>query len=172
MRFFVQSVLLVSLAAAPAFAAEAPATPVVALQNARQPSPTLLTGGQPTPEQLAQARAQGYRTVIDLRVAGELKGWNEAETARALGLRYVHIPVAGPEDLTEAKARTLADALQDPAAGPVLLHCASGNRVGALLAIKAGRLDGKSTSEALAIGKAAGMTKLEKVVRERLEAGR
>ena len=50
----------------------------------------------------------------------------------------------------------------------MLLHCGSGNRVGALLALKAFWLDGGSAEEALEVGLAGGVTRLEPTVRELL----
>jgi protein tyrosine phosphatase (PTP) superfamily phosphohydrolase (DUF442 family) len=60
----------------------------------------------------------------------------------------------------------LDDVLQE-IDGPVLLHCGSGNRVGAVLALRHS-LSGASEEEAIAFGNDAGLTKLEDVVRERL----
>ncbi len=51
--------------------------------------------------------------------------------------------------------------------GPVLVHCGSGNRVGALLALSKSQ-SGADDEAALAYGRAAGMTGLESVVRSRL----
>ena len=51
--------------------------------------------------------------------------------------------------------------------GPVLVHCGSGNRVGALLALRQSLL-GADDEDALAYGKSAGLTGLEPVVRARL----
>ncbi len=47
--------------------------------------------------------------------------------------------------------------------GPVLLHCASGNRVGALLALRA-RMHGASPEEALELGNEAGLSSLRSTV--------
>ena len=55
------------------------------------------------------------------------------------------------------------------ARGNVLIHCASGNRVGALVALHA-RGTGATPDEALALGKAAGLAGLEPAVRARLDA--
>jgi len=60
----------------------------------------------------------------------------------------------------------LREVLSDPEALPALVHCASGNRIGALFALQAFHLDGRTAAEALAIGKQAGMTRAEPVVRE------
>jgi uncharacterized protein (TIGR01244 family) len=127
----------------------------------------LATGGQPDPERFDELVAAGYRTFVNLRLSDEPgTGW-EAARAQELGVEYVAIPVAGAEDVTEAKARELSRAL-DRAAGPAYVYCRSGNRVGALLALEAFHVDGKDREEALAIGRAGGLTKLEPDVREAL----
>ena len=50
--------------------------------------------------------------------------------------------------------------------GPVLLHWGSGNRVGAILALRHS-LSGADDEEAFSYGRSAGLTGLEPVVRER-----
>ena len=134
--------------------------------NQRQPYPDVVSGGQPTPEQLAAAAEAGYKTVINLRRPGE-SGVEGASDVTDLGLAYVALPIAGADGLTEQNARTLAGLL-DAAERPVLVHCGSGNRVGALFALKAFYLDGATAQEALDIGLANGLTGLEDAVRERL----
>ena len=62
------------------------------------------------------------------------------------------------------------DSLIEQYDGPVLVHCGSGNRVGALLALRES-LNGASDEEALEYGREGGMTRLEDVVKERLETG-
>ena len=74
----------------------------------------------------------------------------------------------GAAGLSLDKARELRSLLQD-AKGPVLVHCASGNRVGALIALSAAD-EGVPVEEALARGRAAGMTSTEARVRELLGA--
>ncbi|MGB5737928.1 MAG: hypothetical protein WBM54_01160, partial [Woeseia sp.] len=74
--------------------------------------------------------------------------------------------IAGPDDVTFENAAKL-DALLAEFAGPVLLHCGSGNRVGALFALRA-KAAGASDDEAIAVGRAAGLTQLEETVRRTL----
>ena len=154
---------------APAAAETVAVDPASLVRNGMMPFEGVLTGGQPTDEQLAALRDAGYRTVINLRMPNEPGTGDEPETVAALGMTYVSIPLSGAADLTDENAAALAAAL-DEAARPVLLHCASGNRVGALLALKAFRLDGASAEEALEIGRGAGMTRLEGSVRQLLES--
>ncbi len=138
------------------------------IPNARMPSESVLTGGQPTERQLEEAARAGYRTVVNLRTPGEQGAWDETWKAAELGLRHVVIPIAGADDLTVENARKLADIVDDPQALPAMVHCASGNRVGALFAVKAFHLDGENAERALAIGREAGVTRLEEAVKELL----
>jgi uncharacterized protein (TIGR01244 family) len=127
----------------------------------------VLVGGQPTPEQLETLRGLGYTTLVNLRMPQE-SGTTDPSLVQTLGMEYVSIPIGDAEAVNEANARRLAEVLET-AKGPVVVHCASGNRVGALFALKAFYVDGKSPDEALAAGKAAGMTRLEPVVKQKLE---
>jgi uncharacterized protein (TIGR01244 family) len=137
-------------------------------KNARMPSPKLMTGGQLTREQMVSLSKVGYSTFISLRSADETgAGWEE-EFAEAEGIEFVRIPVAGPAGITRDNAERLAEKLARAGSEPTVLYCDSGNRVGALLAMKAHLLDGESAEAALAFGKKAGLTRLEPKVRELL----
>ena len=122
--------------------------------------------GQPDQEILKMAGDAGYAAVVDLRTDSEDRGLDEAAAVEALHMRYVRLPIAGADDVTFENAARLDEILAG-IDGPVLLHCASGNRVGALFALRASRA-GASDEEALEVGKAAGLTRLEATVRERL----
>jgi uncharacterized protein (TIGR01244 family) len=139
------------------------------LPNQTVPAEGIVSGGQPTPQQLAAARDAGYRTVINLRQPDEPGVGDEAEIVGTLGMEYVSIPVAGAAGLTRENVETFATALEK-AEYPVVLHCSSGNRIGALMALKAAWLDGKTPEEAMQIGLASGLTRLEGTVRKMLEA--
>lgn len=149
--------LLLALAANTAFSAEL-----------RQPGERLFTGGQPSAQQLRDAAHAGVTTVIDLRMPQEDRGYDEAAAAEQLGLRYVRLPIEGAGGISEANARTL-DRLLRQDTGTTLLHCASGNRAGALLALAQARVHGASPDAALQFGRDAGLTSLEPAVRAALE---
>lgn len=142
--------------------------PLVAIPNAKQPLPGVLTGGKPSEAQLREAHAAGYRTVISLLPANETV--DEAEQAKALGLSFVTIPIAGAADLTEDNARRLSQARAAAAGAPIIIHCGSGNRVGALMALEAFYVDHADAAEALELGRRAGLTALEPAVKTQLEA--
>ncbi len=140
--------------------------PALALPNQGQPEPQITTGGAPTAEDLSAAAAAGYVLVVDLRAEAE-PGQPEARAAvEALGMRYASLPVAGADGVTLEAAAEL-DALLASAEGPAIVHCASGNRVGALMALRA-FAGGAEVEAALATGRDAGLTSLEGAVRERL----
>ncbi len=83
--------------------------------------------GQILPGDVAHLAAQGFRTIVNNRPDGEQlnqPGASEIEdAARAAGLAYHHIPVAGgfSPDQVEAMAHALAH-------GPVFAFCAAGTR--------------------------------------------
>lgn len=133
-----------------------------------QPRPGLLTGGQPAPTDWAALKAQGVAMVVNLRTDAEMAGRNEAAEVAAAGMAYIGIPVAGAEGVDADNARRLWTLLKSSDA-PVFVHCASGNRAGALLAIGAAHQGGMAPEAALEFGRSAGLTSLEPVVRERLE---
>lgn len=169
--FLTLALSLVASACGPASeqAVETPASAdVVPIRNAVLFDETVLIGGQPTQEELKQAAEAGYRTVINLRPEGEFTDWDEQAAVEELGLEYVSIPVAGAEGLTRENAGRLRAELSRAGGRPLLVHCASGNRVGALLALSAYHFDEETPDEALAIGLANGLTSLEARVSEYL----
>jgi len=147
----------------------APPTLLLPIPSARVPIPGVLSGGQPTQDQIASAGSAGYKTVINLRPDTEPGFEWEAAAVKAAGMAYVSIPVAGAAGLTKDNVTRLDAALKDAAAnGPVLLHCGSGNRIGALLALRAAWLEGKNPAAALDYGRASGLTGLEPAVKSML----
>ncbi|MCU6455972.1 TIGR01244 family phosphatase [Sphingomonas sp. ABOLD] len=92
---------------------------------------------QLTPNDVAAAAMQGYRTIIDLRPDGEEPGQPSAATieavAREHGLAFVHIPVV-PGEVSEAQVRIMNRAL-DEKPTPALGYCRTGSRVATLWAL-------------------------------------
>ena len=125
----------------------------------------MTSAGQPDEAALGVFAKQGYTTVIDLRTEGENRGIEEAEVVEGLGMEYISLPI-GRDDINFDKARSL-DRLIAEADGPVLVHCGSGNRVGALLALSKS-LDGADDETALEYGRKGGMTRLESTVKQAL----
>lgn len=138
----------------------------VVAQGKVQPVEGITAAGQPNEAALQVFAEQGYVAVIDLRTAGENRGMDEPAVVQSLGMEYVSLPI-GIDDVTLGSAREL-QALLGKYEGPVLVHCASSNRVGALLALS--KADGGADTEAaLAYGRSAGLRSLEGKVREALD---
>jgi len=121
---------------------------------------------QPNSDTLAIIAEAGFSAVIDLRTDEENRGFEEADEVAKLGMQYFSIPISGPADMTYENALKLDQVLAG-LHGPVLLHCASGNRVGALFALRE-KQNGASAEEALEIGRQAGLTRSENAVKSRL----
>lgn len=122
--------------------------------------------GQPDASALKVFADNGYEAVIDLRTTSEDRGMDEPTVVEELGMRYVSMPIDA-DDITFESAAALDDLLAS-FEGPVLLHCASSNRVGALLALRASA-KGMDDEEAIELGQRAGMRTLEPVVRKALK---
>ena len=151
------------------------AAPVPAVMPAtsielRTPRPGLPPEGRPAAGEGPGVAAGGAGRAVGPRALGELKRLVEPAEVRAAGMRYLSIPVAGAGGIDDANAQRLRTALE-AANGPVLVHCASGNRVGGLLALMQARSGGMTTEQALEFGRKAGMVGTEARVRELLDAG-
>jgi uncharacterized protein (TIGR01244 family) len=162
-RLVAMALVLASLAAGQAVAQSTD------LPNRKDPLEGITTSGQPSAPQLAAAAESGFKSVIDLRGVNEDRGMDERSTVEGLGMSYVSLPVEGPDGVSYASAAAL-DKLLAGAEGPVLIHCASGNRAGALLALR-DKLEGASSESALALGVASGLTSLKPTVEQKLAQG-
>jgi protein tyrosine phosphatase (PTP) superfamily phosphohydrolase (DUF442 family) len=105
---------------------------VAGIANACSPTAGVVTGGQPTADQIRAAKAAGAVTVLDVRDPMEPRPFDEPAVVEGLGLKYVNIPVSG-STLDDATMERILSVLRDPAARPVFFHCGSGNRVGGAL---------------------------------------
>ncbi len=119
----------------------------------------LMAGGAPTARGLGQAAEQGIRTVIDVRNPEEGTA-EEKDHADAVGLKYVNIPIS-MENFSEAQAGKLNEVLKDPATGPALLHCATGQRAVAVWALQRNRHEGIPAAQAMQEAKQKGLQKPE-----------
>jgi uncharacterized protein (TIGR01244 family) len=149
MRNLYISLALIAMLAVVTVAQQQPAGP--AINNFLRINSEICTGGQPTPEQLAQLKAQGVTTVINLRAPGEtgFDAAGEEAAAKKLGLRYFNIPVSnqGPREEQATEFLKLTD---DPANRPAFIHCGSANRVGGFWMIRRVLRDGYTMDAAKA----------------------
>lgn len=167
MQTFLRStVIILACACGTVAAAESPLADLprhVQLDERRHAS------GQPSAQDIAGLPAAGVTTVIDLRPDAETPELDEQSLAAKAGLNYRPLPIAGAADLTRENVRRFDALTKDLPPGKVLIHCASGNRVGAMLALQARWQQGRSAEESLAIGKAAGLTSLTEDVKRLLD---
>lgn len=91
----------------------------------------IFLASQPSPADFEQAKNGGIRTVINLRHEDETKDFNERDVIKRLGLNYYNPAFSGPAELTDHIFDRTRELLRD-AERPILLHCSSANRVGAI----------------------------------------
>lgn len=133
--------------------------------GAVQPVNGMTSSGQPSEAALEVFADNGYVAVIDLRTEGEPRGIEEGAVVERLGMEYVSLPIPRNDVTFENAARL--DELLASYDEPVLVHCGSGNRVGALLALSASA-KGADDEAAIQAGREGGLTKLEPKIREAL----
>jgi uncharacterized protein (TIGR01244 family) len=113
--------------------------------------------GQPSEADFAALRERGVRVVLNMRHASENKSFDERATVEKLGLRYIHVPWSGPEQLTDEvfdEHREVLNTLREP----LLVHCASANRVGAVWIAWRALDGGVDVEQAVAEAKRIGLT--------------
>ena len=123
--------------------------------NYRVVRPGLATGGKLSQDALDHLKTKGFKTVVDLRTEAEGTA-AEKQAVEAQGLRYVSVPISAAT-FSAADVAAVGKVLNDPAAAPVLLHCASANRVGAVWAVLQVQ-QGRSLEEAEAAGQEIGLS--------------
>ena len=115
--------------------------------------------GQPDEQALRDAAENGVVAVISLRTDRESPsiGFDEPALVRDLGMEFVSIPMT-PSSFNIKDVDRLEQILTEYR-GPVILHCRSANRVGAIWAAYLTRHVGVEKETALQLGRAAGLVK-------------
>lgn len=129
-----------------------------------QPADHCLVGGDPGLQGLEALAAAGIHTLVDMRPVSEWSGMDWGGAVERAGLDFHHLPIDGLSDIDEHLTRRLWAIYSDPACRPLFIHCASGNRVGAALALAGWRHGGMTPSQALTFGDQAGLTRLRTAV--------
>jgi uncharacterized protein (TIGR01244 family) len=103
---------------------------------------SIVIGGAPVAADLASIKAAGFSTLLDFRLDSEAQASEAAaitrKAAEALGLAYFRIPAAKHELFTDAVVAPAA-ALLGGTQGPILAHCASGQRAAIIWAAATAR---------------------------------
>jgi uncharacterized protein (TIGR01244 family) len=117
------------------------------IRNFLKVTPEFCTGGQPGVEHFARLRADGVKTVLNLRTPGEHQADAEREAVAAAGMKYFNIPVVYKEP-TDAQVDEFLRITDDPANRPMFIHCTAAIRVGAFWMIRRVLRDGMSVEAA------------------------
>ena len=121
------------------------------IENAFRLSPRLYSGGQPqSPESLAALKELGITTIVSVDGSAP-----DVESARKLGLHYVHLPI-GYDGVDREQALRIIKATQT-VSGPVFIHCHHGKHRGpTAAALSAMVIEGWDKAQAIAWMRVAG----------------
>jgi protein tyrosine phosphatase (PTP) superfamily phosphohydrolase (DUF442 family) len=137
---------------APGAPGKAPGTPGVSaheIPNFHVVYPTLWRGAAPTEAGLRTLKAQGVRTVIDLRIAPKSVA-AERRFVEGIGLTFINLPMSGDPPTTK-QIETFLRTTTSAARQPVFVHCQHGaDRTGAMIGIYREHVDGWSFDRAYA----------------------
>lgn len=118
-------------------------------------------------EKVAGLAKAGIDVVINLQPDEELS-FDESAAVERAGMQYEQLPISGAADLKQLKILAFDNILRQHHGKKIVLHCGSGNRVGAAIALRAGWLRGRKMDTAMERGRSHGLTKLEDEVFKRL----
>ena len=120
------------------------------IYNAVRVNDQILTGGQPTEDQLRAASAEGFTTVLNLATYDSRSLPDEAGLVRSLNMDYIHIPVVWQAP-KQSDFEHFEQAMTQLAAGKTLIHCAANFRVTAFYSLYAQKHLGWSEAQAEAL---------------------
>ncbi len=89
--------------------------------------------GQPKAADFAEAKKRGVKVILTVRTKREVK-WDEKATAEKIGLEFYHVPFGGTQLLNDKVFEKILPLLANQKKKPLLFHCGSANRVGAIWA--------------------------------------
>ena len=101
--------------------------------NYLRAAPYIGTGGLVADDTYPLLKEVGFKTVVSLLTDAE-GATREAEAAKAAGIVYISMPVARRAPSLQQVAQ-FTRIVSDSANYPILVHCESGNRVGAMWAL-------------------------------------
>lgn len=108
----------------------------------------IITGGQPTEEQLKSTAAEGFTNVINLATFDrDYSLEDETALVHALGMAYTHIPVIWENPL-ESDFEAFERTMKQLPSGKTLIHCAANYRVTAFYSLYAQKNLGWSEEQA------------------------
>ena len=110
---------------------------VEGVKNFKQLETTVACAGATKADAVPEIKKMGFASIINLREASEEGANVEAEeaAAKAVGIRYYHIPFNGTNP-DPAVASKFLDAITASDSTPAFIHCAGGNRAATMWMIK------------------------------------
>lgn len=132
-----------------------------------RPDSQTIVCGELDSEQVAALAQAGVEVVINLQPNDEL-GFDEAAAVKQAGMHYEQLPISGAEDLKQLKMLAFDKILRQHHGKKMAMHCKTGNRAGAAIALRAGWLRGRKMETAMERGRQHGLTSLEQEVHNRL----
>lgn len=105
-------------------------------------APGVSVTGALTVEDICAIAQQGFRTLINFRTDGEsphqVESRDARQVAQRLGMTYIHIPTSQYELFTDAVVDAASETFAN-SPGPILAHCAGGQRAAIVWAATAAR---------------------------------
>jgi uncharacterized protein (TIGR01244 family) len=149
---------LTVLMALPVLAQQVQKKDVPGIRNYSRVDATVGCGGAVDPAAMASLKAEGFVSVINLRLPDEPGADVDAGRAAAqkAGLKYIHLPFNAAMPDSKVVDSFLA-AVSDKSNQPVFIHCGSANRVGGMWMIKRALQDKWPIEKARAEGEAIGL---------------
>lgn len=127
---------------------------------------TVVCGALDIDKVSALAKA-GVDVVVNFQPEDELT-FDEKSAVETAGMAYETLPIRNAEDLKQLNILALDHILRQHHGKKIVMHCKSGNRVGAAAALRAGWLRGRKIDTAMERGRSHGLTGLEEEVYNRL----
>ncbi len=124
------------------------------IKNYNRATTLLATSGVLTESAITELAEKGITTIINLRTVNE-GAQEEGVQVEKAGMKYINIPVSA-DTITDDKILADITTALDSITSPTLLHCGSGNRVGAILT-RYYMSKGVDTAIALEKGRTSGM---------------
>lgn len=122
---------------------------------------------RPQPADLEQAKQGGVKAVVNMMHPDEQAGFDERAFVTDLGLAYHNPAWNGPDELSDATIDANLALIRN-AERPMLVHCSSANRVGAIWYAYRALDGGLSDAEALAEARVVGLKSpdYERIIRD------
>ena len=139
----------------------------VILEPYFRPDANTIVCGALDDEKVSALAQAGVEIIINLQPDDEL-GFDESAAVARAGMHYEHLPINGAAELKQLKILAFDNILRQHHSKKIAMHCGSGNRVGAAIALRAGWLRGRKMDTAMERGRSHGLTKLEQEVHNRL----